>query len=1021
MANLKLVPDKIGSVMVVGGGIAGVQSALDLANSGYYVYLVESSSGIGGVMSQLDKTFPTNDCSMCILSPKLVECGRHPNIELLTLSEVEGISGEIGNFHVKVHQKPRYVDPDKCVGCGACAEACPTKVPDLYNEGLGTKKAISVKYQQTVPLIYSIDDTKCLYLTKGKPNGKNICRICERTCNSNAINFDDMPEDLDINVGAVILAPGFDEFDPSKLTQYGYGKYQNVVTSIEFERIMCASGPFEGHIVRPADHKEPKKIAWIQCVGSRDCKCGNGYCSSVCCTYAIKEAIISKEHNGPELETSIFYMDVRTFGKDFERYYERSKKEYGLRYVNSRIYALEEDPETKDIRMRYATEDGKIKYEDFDIVVLSVGLEPSKSAVEMAKKLDLDLNKYNFVKTDTFSPVKTNKEGVYVCGAFQSPQDIPSTVMQASAAAGAAASTLAEARNTLVHEVSYPAEKDVAGKDPRVGVFVCHCGINIGAVVDVPAVSDYVSGLDNVAFAEHNLYTCSQDAQERIKDMIKEHDLNRVVVASCTPRTHEPLFQQTLREAGLNPYLFEMANIREQCSWVHMNEPEKATIKAKDLIRKAVARVCMKDPLKSVSLGVNKEALVIGGGISGMVSALEIAHQGYNVHLLEKTNKLGGMANHIHFTIEGDDVQSYLKNLISEVENNPKIEVYKNTTIQDVSGYVGNFHTFIKNSEGMKEINHGATVIAIGGKEYTPKEFLYGENDRVMTGLSLEKQLVENPGKFKEMNTVTMIQCVGSRNNEHKYCSRTCCSEAVKNAIKLKEINPKLNVFVLYRDMRTYGFKEDQFKEARNKGVIFVRFEDGTEPKVTELSENGLVRVTVKDPILGQLIDIDSDVLSLSAGTVANENAKQLAQFYKVPLNDDGFFLEAHMKLRPVDFATEGVFLCGLAHSPKFIEESIAQAQAAANRACGILMKDKITSEGAISYIDPKYCVGCKICVDMCPYKAISFNEEENVAEVNDVLCKGCGTCASACPSGACNIKNFRDDQIFAEISALFA
>lgn len=1019
MANLKLVPDKIGSVMVVGGGIAGVQSALDLANSGYYVYLIEESSGIGGVMSQLDKTFPTNDCSMCILSPKLVECGRHQNIKLLTLSQVQFITGEVGNFTVKVKQEPRYVDIDKCVGCGLCADACPTKVLDPFDEHLKSKKAISVKYQQTVPLVYSIDDEACLYLTKGKPQNKDICRLCERVCTSNAINFDDLEKNLEINVGSVILAPGFDEYDPTELVQYGYGTYKNVITTIEFERIMSASGPYDGKIVRPSDHENPKKIAWLQCIGSRDKSCGHGYCSSVCCTYAIKEAIIAKEHNGPELDTSIFYMDIRTFGKDFEQYYERSKNEHGVRYVHSKVHSIEEDPETKNLRIRYATEGGEIKYEEFDMVILSVGITPSKSAVKMAQRLDLKLNHYNFVETDIFNPVETSRKGIYACGAFQSPQDIPSTVVQASAAAGAAASDLTEAKGTLVTEMEYPAEKDVSGEEPRVGVFVCHCGANIGATVDVPAVSEYVKDLDNVVFADHLLYSCSQDAQETIKDRIKEHNLNRVVVASCTPRTHEPLFQQTLKEAGLNPYLFELANIREHCAWVHMNEPEMATAKAKDLTRKSIARVSLVESLQTETFGVNKEALVVGGGIAGMVSALEIAKQGYPVHLVEQSDKLGGVARDIFFNIENGDVRSYLNETIEEVQNNPLIKVYMNSTVKDVSGYVGNFITTLQTREGIKEITHGASVIAIGGKEYQPNEYLYGNSDKVMTSLDIEKQLVENPEQFKNMDTVMMIQCIGSRNDENPYCSRVCCSKSVKNALKLKEINPNLNVFVLYRDMRTYGFKEDQYTEARKKGVIFLRFDQDVPPVVTE--ENGQLKVRVKDLLLNQYIEFAPDMLALATGILPQSDARDMAQFYKVPLNDDGFFLEAHMKLRPVDFATEGVFVAGLAHSPKFIEETISQSKAAANRACVILSQDELTSEGAISFIDDNYCIGCKVCVDLCPYKAITFNEELEVAEINNVLCKGCGVCASACPSGACNIKNFRDDQIFAEISSLFA
>jgi len=1021
MVDLRLVSQKVGSVLVVGGGIAGIQAALDLANSGFFVYLVEASPAIGGTQAQLDKTFPTNDCSLCILSPKLVECGRHPNIKLLTLAQVAGISGQPGNFTVKITQKPRFVDPEKCVGCGACAEVCPTKVPDNFNQGLAKKKAISVKYEQAVPLVYYINAEKCLYLSKGKPQGKDICRKCESACKSNAINFNDTTKELELQVGAVILAPGFEEFDPKNLINYGYGKYPNVVTSIEFERMMSASGPFKGHIVRPSDHKEPRKIAWIQCVGSRDmAQCGNGYCSSVCCTYAVKEAIIAKEHNGKDLETTIFNMDIRTFGKDFEKYYIRSKKEYGVRYVNSRVYALEEEPETKLIKIRYSDLSGNIFTEEFDIVVLSVGINPFPGAVQLAENLELNLNKYGFALTSTFRPVQTNQKGIYVCGAFQSPQDIPSTVMQASAAAGEAAGFLAPARHTLEKAINYPPERNVVGEKPRIGVFVCHCGINIGGVVDVPAVKEYAETLPNVIYADNLLYTCSQDSQEKIKSVILKHNLNRVVVASCTPRTHESLFQQTLREAGLNPYLFEMANIREQCSWVHMQEPEKATQKAKDLVRKAVRAVALKEPLSMLHLDVVKEALVIGGGIAGMEAGLKITRQGFPVHLVESTGRLGGLAQNIHYTLEEKDVPKYLNKLIQAVENNPLITVYKNSTISDAAGYVGNFISKINTPEGIKEIKHGVTVIAIGGQEYRPREYGYGQSASILTGMELEKKLVEDPKFLQEVQNVVMIQCVGSRNNEHQYCSRVCCSEAVKNALKIKAINPAINVYILYRDMRTYGFKEDYYQEARAKGVVFLRFSEDEEPQVKQMAETGDLRVTVKDRILQETITITAQILALSAATLPNPEAKELAQIYKVPVNDDGFYLEAHMKLRPVDFATDGVFVCGLAHSPKFIEESIAQAKAAAQRATLILVQDKLTSEGAISFIDPDYCVGCKVCVGLCPYNAISFDEEKKVAQVTDVLCKGCGVCASACPTGACSIKNFQTEQIFEEIAAIF-
>lgn len=1020
MVDLRLVKQKVGSVLVVGGGIAGIQSALDLANSGYFVYLVEASPAIGGTKAQLDKTFPTNDCSLCILSPKLVECGRHPNIELITLAQVQGISGEPGNFSVKIKQEPRYVDLEKCVGCGTCSDACPVKIPDPFNENLTTKKAISVKYEQAVPLVFNIDAEKCLYLSKGKPVGKDLCRKCEGACESKAINFNDTGRDFDLTVGAVILAPGFEEFDPSVLTNYGYGVYPNVVTSIEFERMMSASGPYKGEILRPSDRLAPKRIAWIQCVGSRDThKCSRGYCSAVCCTYAVKEAIIAKEHNGDDLDTTIFNMDIRTFGKDFEKYYLRSKNEYGVRYVKSRVYSLEEDSETKEIKIRYPDQAGNIINETFDIVVLSVGLDPFAESKELAKALDIDLNKYGFALTTTFDPVKTNREGIYVCGAFQGPQDIPSTVMQASAAAGEAASLLQPARHTLEREIVCPPEMDVIGQEPRLGVFVCHCGLNIGAVVDVPAVTKYAETLPNVVHAEDLIYSCSQDSQEKIKSLIKEHKLNRIVVASCTPRTHEALFQQTLMEAGLNRYLFEMANIREHVSWVHMNEPEKATEKAKVLVRKAITAVSLKESLSTLSLDVVKSALVVGGGLAGIEASLEIAKQGYPVHLVESSDHLGGLAATIHYTLEEKDIQKDLKELINKVENDPLITVYKNATIFDASGYVGNFVSKVKTDEGIIEINHGVTIIAIGGQEYKPSEYYYGQSKKIFTGMEFEKKLVENPQDLKDVKNVVMIQCVGSRNDDRPYCSRVCCAEAIKNALKIKEISPETNVYILYRDIRTYAFKEDFYQEARSKGIMFIRFEEDQEPQV-QMSETGDLQVTIKDHVLLDDVIINGDILVLSAATLPSSTAKDLAQLYKVPLNDDGFYLEAHAKLRPVDFATEGVFLCGLAHSPKFIEESISQAKASAQRAITILVKDELTSEGAISFIDPDYCVGCKICLNLCPYHAIIFNDETNKAEIADVLCKGCGVCAAACPTGACSIKNFQTDQIFAEIAAVF-
>ncbi len=914
------------------------------------------------------------------------------------------------------------------MGCGVCAEKCPAKVVDIFNEGMAKRRAIYIPYAQAVPRVFAIDKEHCIYFKKGK------CRACEKFCDSKAIDFEQQPEDIAINVGAVILATGFDEFavDSTMLSKYGYTDliasygytiYPNVLTSIQFERMLSSSGPFEGHLTRPSDGGHPHRIAWIQCVGSRDVTCDAGYCSSVCCMYAIKQAAIAKEHSGSPIDLSIYYMDMRTFGKDFDRYYERAKQEHGINFIRSKVFGIREVQGTQgDLAVRYVTESGKLKNDVYDMVVLSVGLKPSASAVTMADKLGIELNNYNFCATNTFSPVRTSRDGVYVCGAFQGPKDIPETVMQASGAAGSVQAYLSSARGTLISEKELPQEKDVSGEEPRVGVFVCNCGINIGSVVNVKAVREYAETLPNVVFSDENLYSCAQDTQVKIKDIIKEHNINRIVVAACSPRTHEPLFQETIQEAGLNKYLFEMANIRDQCSWVHMNQPDQATEKAKDAVRMAVAKAIHIAPLKRPSLGNTPAALVIGGGIAGMVSALNLADQRYEVHLVEKGMKLGGIAQKIEHTLEGNDVQAYLSELIEKVSNHELINVYTRATIEEAEGYIGNFKTTIKigPKKELRQINHGVVIIATGAEEFKTEEYFYKKNRRVMSLIDLEKEAGKQTKRIKDTTTAVFILCVGSRDEERPYCSRVCCSATLKNAISLKKLNPEMNVFVLYRDIRSYGFKEDYYRLAREKGVIFIHYEPDKKPQVEQVKEgaNDFLRITVDDPIVGEKLIIDADLLALALATVPPAGNKDLAQMFKVPLNADNYFLEAHMKLKPVEFATDGVFMCGLAHNPKFIDETIAQAQAAAARAAVVLSRPVISGEGVVSCIDDVSCSGCKLCVGMCPYEALSFDEEKEIAVVNEVLCKGCGACAAACPSGACTVGGFRDDQFYAQIEA---
>jgi len=995
----------VGAVAVIGGGIAGVQSALDLANSGYRVYLIESKPSIGGVMAQLDKTFPTLDCSACILSPKLVEASRHPDIKLLTYAEVTGLSGDVGNFKLTVKKKTRYIEVDKCVGCGDCLPKCPKKVADEFEEGLSKRKAIYFQFPQAIPKVVTIDPDNCLMLKNGK------CGNCAKACQRNAINYELKDEFEDIEVGAVIVATGFQAFDPTLLEAYRFDN-PDVVTALQFERYTNASGPFAGHI-QTSKGELPKKIAFIQCVGSRNPEIKRAYCSSVCCTYAVKQSRLIKDHH-PEVDVAIFNIDLRTFGKGYEEFALRAQSD-GVRFINSRPSGVDV-LESGALSLRYEGPESEVLHEDFDLVVLSVGLEAPESTRELAEILGVELDAYGFVKTKTESPTESTRPGILTAGVAEGPKDIPESVSQASAAASKAGALLNAARKSLETIVEIPPENPM-DSEPRIGVIVCRCGTNIGGVVDVPAVVEYAATLPNVVLSKEEMYSCADDTQSRIYDMIKEHRLNRFVVAACTPRTHEPLFQQTCQEAGLNPWLFEFANIREHCSWIHHDEPENATHKAKDLVRQAIGKVKHYTPLYSQSLPLVHNAVVLGGGAAGLTAANELADNGYEVDLIEKTDALGGNLRRL---------QSYepqLRALIEKAESNDKVHIHYNSVMENVRGSVGNFKGDIL-SEGkpVKELDFGIIIIATGAHELKqPGLFGYQENPIVRTQLEFKEMIDKNEGDFKN---VIFIQCAGSRNADRPYCSRICCTSAVRNALQYKEQHGDAEVYILYRDIRTYGMYEELYTKAREAGIHFMMY-DADKPPVVSGD-----KVAVHDLTLNLGFNLDADCVVISAATVAEEGNRDVGPMMKVPLDKNGFFMEVHPKLRPVDFGTDGVFVCGLAQFPKLFEESVSQAQAAASRACTILSRDALLSPAELSSVDESVCVGCGACKDVCPYHSITMEERVITQKglsfkavrsvINPAACKGCGCCAMSCPTGAIDQSHFDNVQLLSQVKSVF-
>ncbi|MHA1681332.1 MAG: hydrogenase iron-sulfur subunit [Promethearchaeota archaeon] len=1011
------------NILVIGGGIAGISAALDLAEN-YNVYLVEKKASIGGKMAQLDKTFPTLDCSICILAPKMVEVSRHPNITLMTYSEVESVtpagSGEL--FNVSIRKKARYVNEEMCTGCGECMADCPINIKNEFEAGAldARRKAIYIPFAQAIPRKAVIDKNVCLMLKRGK------CGKCKDLCQRAAIDYDMKDELVDVQVASIVVATGYDMMDMKELKRYNYKRYPNIITSLQYERMLSASGPSMGHIVRPSDGKKPGSIGFILCAGSRNIKyCG--YCSKFCCMYATKDAVLTKEHE-PSIDVTLFYNDIRAIGKNHEEFIERAKDEYNVEYMRGIPGDVREDPGTHDLIVKHANLiTGEVETRQLGLVILCNAVVPSEGTAELSKILGIGTNSFGFFKSrDPINELLSTRDGIFLVGSCQSPDDISNSVSKAHGAAALAAEratplTAAARRDKKVVVREIPVlEID----EPRIGVFLCHCGSNIGGYVDMARLLEYVKGLDNVVYASTNLYTCSSDTQEIIKDQILEHHLNRIVVAACTPRTHEKLFQDTMAEVGLNPYLLSFVSIRELDSWVHMKLPEDATLKAMDLVRMGISRSRLLKPLKGGTTAISPSSTVIGGGVAGMSAALTMASHGMMVHLVEKNASLGGFLQNLA-RVNFDQLSS--KDLIDRIKNklegNKHVKVYLNSTIDNVSGTIGDYKVAIKSatSGDVQEVGSGTIIVATGIHEAKLKGVLgYGSDDRILTQQEFES-LLEAGCDFSRKN-VTFIHCAGSRGHAAgkggvSYCSLYCCQVSVSNALAIKQSHPDANVFVLYRDIRVGTDEEPHYWRAR-KNVNYIRFDGAKYPTVTVNGADSPIDVRVFDLVTQVDLLIPSDYVVLNMPMVPAGGNKSISEILKVPLGPNGFFLEAHIKLRPLDFATDGVFVAGTAQGPKNIRESIAQGFGAGSRALTYMLRGEVETEPIIARVDASLCIGCGECEDSCSYGAIGLKilEGGTVSEVNPSLCKGCGTCAATCPAHAISINHFEYSQVYTQV-----